>query len=255
MGVFFTILLAVLAIYFLVKSLNNGGTNYSTNSTQEMLDRMRNESKNKLASFMNDTPLESFYVDERNVLVVDLETTGLPINRDAPASDIDNWPRIVSISLLLYTKNGNLVEEYYTLIKQVLPIPPEAINIHKITTEEANENGIYFTELALKLQYFSTRSSVFCAHNIDFDYKVLQAELKRHKFKNYFTRHKKICTMVKGRKVTGRNNKLLNLVEECYGATLGNQNLTHNASIDSRLAAACFFHLLSMDYINDDVFK
>ena len=252
----FFILLLIFSGYLFYKFFNNNSSDSSySSSTQQTLDRLRIESKDKLSAFLNDKPNIEFYIDERNVLIVDFETTGLPISRDAPISDIDNWPRIVSASLLLYTKNGKLIEEYYTLIKQLIAIPQEAVDIHKISTEEANSSGISFKEFSLKLQYFSDRSSVFCAHNIDFDYKVLQADLKRNKFKNYFSKHKKICTKLKGRRVTGRNNKLLNLVEECYGATLLDNTLLHNASVDSRLTAACFFYMLDMEYINDDIFN
>ena len=39
----------------------------------------------------------------------DTETTGLPNDYDAPASDTDNWPRIVQLAWALTDKSGNEV--------------------------------------------------------------------------------------------------------------------------------------------------
>lgn len=94
-----------------------------------------------------------------------------------------------------------------------------------------------------------------CAHNIDFDYKVLQAEFKRNKFKNCFSKHKKICTMVKGKKLTGFRPSLIKLIEECYGKNIIDYKTLHNANVDARLAGASFFYLMQLCYIDNDVFK
>lgn len=40
-------------------------------------------------------------------LFFDTETTGLPKNYKAPASDSDNWPRLVQIAWSIYDAEGN----------------------------------------------------------------------------------------------------------------------------------------------------
>ena len=41
-------------------------------------------------------------------VVFDTETTGLPRDKRAPASDFENWPRIVQIARAVYSAQGQL---------------------------------------------------------------------------------------------------------------------------------------------------
>ena len=43
------------------------------------------------------------------ILIFDTETTGLPHNKTAPVSDVDNWPRLVQIAWQLHEPDGKLV--------------------------------------------------------------------------------------------------------------------------------------------------
>lgn len=73
------------------------------------------------------------------ILFFDTETTGLPINWNAPVSDLNNWPRLVQLAWQVYNENQKLIEEYNFIVKpKGFSIPLEASNIHKITTEMAN---------------------------------------------------------------------------------------------------------------------
>ena len=44
-------------------------------------------------------------------LFFDTETTGLPKNYKAPASDLNNWPRLVQLAYHLYDNDGNKISE------------------------------------------------------------------------------------------------------------------------------------------------
>jgi DNA polymerase III alpha subunit (gram-positive type) len=50
-------------------------------------------------------------------LVFDTETTGLPLNYNAPLSDSDNWPRMVQIAWQLHDEEGKLIENQDYIIK------------------------------------------------------------------------------------------------------------------------------------------
>jgi hypothetical protein len=50
-------------------------------------------------------------------LIFDTETTGLPLNYNAPIEDLNNWPRVVQISWQLHELNGQLVEHKNFIIK------------------------------------------------------------------------------------------------------------------------------------------
>ena len=50
-------------------------------------------------------------------LFFDTETTGLPKNFKAPASDLDNWPRIVQIAWILSSQEKGRIESNDYIIK------------------------------------------------------------------------------------------------------------------------------------------
>lgn len=73
------------------------------------------------------------------IFFFDTETTDLPINWNAPVSDLNNWPRLVQLAWQVYNENQKLIEEYNFIVKpKGFSIPLEASNVHKITTEMAN---------------------------------------------------------------------------------------------------------------------
>ena len=76
-------------------------------------------------------------------LFFDTETTGLPINWNAPISDFSNWPRIVQIAWAHYDENGKEIKSKSYIIKpENFFIPIESARVHGITTEIANEKGV-----------------------------------------------------------------------------------------------------------------
>ena len=92
-------------------------------------------------SFLPSETKEPYY------LIFDTETTGLLPNKDLTAKTIDKFPRIVEISWIVLDSEFKLVNTETHLVKQNQSIPEESTDIHGITTEEANENGIELNEL------------------------------------------------------------------------------------------------------------
>ena len=87
-------------------------------------------------------------------LIFDTETTGLPKNWNAPATNIHNWPRLVQIAWLIFDKLENQVESKNFIIRpDGFVIPPAATQVHGITMEKAQKEG---DQLADVLQQFAT---------------------------------------------------------------------------------------------------
>lgn len=248
---FFVFLIISLVIILITVYFTN---NSSSNNYESYIRDIAEKDKIFLYQILNSEP-NKILDTNNNLLVVDFETTGLPIDPEGSISDLNNWPFIVSATLLLYDKNGVLLDEYNTLLKQSLKIPERATQIHKITTEEANEKGVDFKIFHEKLLFYSKNSTILCAHNIDFDYKILQVELRRNKLKNCFSKHKKICTLKFGKKHTRYRYNLMRLTNELYPNIQINNITLHNSNYDARLTAACFFKLMNLHTIDSEIFE
>jgi len=87
------------------------------------------------------------------LLFFDVETTGLPRRRSASYKDVDNWPRIVSISWALYGSDEFLVEHRYAVVRpDGFTIPVDSTRVHGITTEYARTHGQLLIEVLNELE-------------------------------------------------------------------------------------------------------
>ncbi len=129
-------------------------------------------------------------------LFFDTETTGLPRNYKAPASDTNNWPRMVQIAWRLHDSNGSILDAQEYIIKpEGYSIPKEASNIHRVTTERAIEEGANLINVLDDFAQLIEEAEFLVAHNISFDEKIVGAELYRKKIANMIEKRSKICTM------------------------------------------------------------
>ena len=181
-------------------------------------------------------------------LFFDTETTGLPKRRNAPVTDIHNWPRLVQIAWMFCDEYGrNINSECHIVKPDGFVIPFDAQNIHGISNEKAHKEG---KDLRYVLDRFSdaiSRSSYLIAHNMEYDYSVVGSEFIRNRMNNKLDQINKICTM----KSTTNYCKIPNnygykwpsLIELHY--TLFNQVFQerHNADYDVSMCAKCFFEL------------
>ncbi|MGI9191702.1 MAG: 3'-5' exonuclease [Chitinophagaceae bacterium] len=188
------------------------------------------------------------------ILLIDTETTGKPDNYNAPISDTDNWPRLVQIAWIKYDFNGNVIEEYDSIIKPLgFRIPNDASLIHRITTEYAIERGEELRIVLNKLKDTLTDVDVVVAHNISFDEKIIGSEFFRLGLENYLASKAKICTMEESTNFCAipgyRGYKFPKLSELYY--KLFNQSSTemHDAKNDIQITAKCFWELYKRDVI------
>lgn len=129
-------------------------------------------------------------------LFFDTETTGLPRNWKAPVTNVSNWPRMVQVAWILSNKKGERIHSESMIIKpEDYQIPEKASKIHGITTEKAIEEGKDLEEVLIQFNDLIEQTKFIVAHNINFDEKILGAELIRKNIKSNFNNRPKICTM------------------------------------------------------------
>lgn len=189
-------------------------------------------------------------------LIFDTETTGLPQNFNAPLSDSDNWPRMVQIAWQLHDENGELIENQDYIIKpEGYDIPFNATRIHGISTKMAQEQGRDLQEVLEEFTEVLKKTKVVAGHNIDFDYKIVGAELFRKGIENTLEKTLSADTMELGTdfcQLSGGKNgrykspKLEELYEKLYGKKFDE---VHNAAADVNATAQVFFEMMRIGII------
>lgn len=72
----------------------------------------------------------------------DTETTGVPRDYKAPASNTRNWPRLVQLGWIVTDEEGNVLSQGNEIVKpEGFVIPADAARVHGITTERAQREG------------------------------------------------------------------------------------------------------------------
>lgn len=182
-------------------------------------------------------------------LVFDTETTGLPKNYQAPLDDFLNWPRLVQIAWNIYDSAGNHWESANYIVRpDGFIISAEVAKIHRITQERALREGRPLREALNAFLKDVAGVHHLVAHNIDFDEKIIGAELLREKMVNPFAQARKIDTMKQGAEFcridNGRGGYKWPNLTELYRC-LFNDSFpeAHDAVFDVRACADCLFEL------------
>ena len=181
-------------------------------------------------------------------LFFDTETTGLPRNWKAPVTDLNNWPRLVQLAYLLYDKNGNRIAGGDHIIKpEGFVIPPDASNVHGISTDKANKEGKDLFAVLKEFNSLIDKSEYLVAHNMSFDEKILGAEFLRNKMQDSIATKRKICTMQSTTNFCAIEGaygyKWPKLSELHYKLFLTGFEEAHNAAVDINATAKCFWEL------------
>ncbi len=191
-------------------------------------------------------------------LIFDTETTGIPHNKTAPITDLDNWPRVVQLAWQLHDNSGKLLSQQNYLIKpEGFDIPYKAEQIHGISTKRALAEGHELRQVLGYLLKDLGNTNVLVGHNIEFDISILGAEFIRQQIDTEnFLKLDKIDTGIASTdfcKMTGgiggrlKMPKLVELHEKLFGKDFGD---AHDASYDVAATARCFFGLLKEKVVN-----
>lgn len=185
-------------------------------------------------------------------LIFDTETTGLPRNKTAPITDLDNWPRLVQLAWQLHDAKGKLISRSNYIVKPVgFDIPFKAEQVHGISTKRALEEG---EELQKVLDIFVddlAKASLLVGHNIEFDINIIGSEFIRTNVDT--TRFLSLaktdtseiatdyCKLPGGPGGKFKLPKLVELHQKLFGKDFGD---AHDAAYDVAATARCFFGLV-----------
>ncbi len=184
----------------------------------------------------------------------DCETTGLPRIRYFSPEVADDWPHIVQLAWTRYDLAGNLLDARCHIVRpEGFTIPADSTRIHGITDARAREVGRDLAEVLDEfLEEAGRPETTLVAHNLEYDFGVVGAELVRTRRPLRFLELSGICTM-KGttelcqlpRPGGGYGYKWPTLEElhlYCFGCSYEG---AHDAGHDIEACARAFFKLLA----------
>jgi DNA polymerase-3 subunit alpha len=185
-------------------------------------------------------------------LIFDTETTGLPKRWDAPITDTDNWPRAVQIAWQLHDDMGNCLDHQDYLIQpEGFNIPYDAEQVHGISTELAQEQGISLKEVLEKFKEALLKTRFIVGQNVKFDINVMGAEFVRGQVANPLqelpvldtcTEHTAtLCQIPGGRGGKYKLPTLTELHEYLFNTPFAE---AHNATADVEATTRCFLELI-----------
>ena len=185
-------------------------------------------------------------------LIFDTETTGLPKRWDAPITDTDNWPRCIQIAWQLHDDMGNLIEHQDYLVKpDGFNIPYDAEQIHGISTELAQQEGMPLGEVLRKFNAAMARTKFIVGQNVGFDVNIMGAEYHRMAVENPLQElpvldtcteeTAMLCQIPGGRGGKFKLPTLTELHEYLFGEPFSE---AHNATADVEATTRCFLELI-----------
>lgn len=174
-----------------------------------------------------------------NILFFDTETTGLIPKENFQFEKVLNYPKLVQLSALLYSEEGELLKTLDYIIK---PNNFEINNcaIHGITTDIANRDG---QEVELVLQEFKricSEANLLVCHNYAFDSAIVKSELLRNNNFDFLSEMPSFCTMTECSSLT-KSISLKNLHNGLFNTDFSDH---HNSLVDTQITAKCFFELI-----------
>lgn len=188
----------------------------------------------------------------KTVLIFDTETTGL-FDFKAPLDD-PKQPHLVQLAASLEEEESGI--ELASLSLVIRPegwtIPDEVAILHGISQEMAAEVGVPCREAVQLFLSMAMRACTVCAHNLEFDEKVIARELQKDVCRPKWLsvcKEKGFCTMQNMNKIMkkGKWPKL----KEAY-AFLFNQEIegAHNAMVDVRACARIYHDFMRKEKDN-----
>jgi DNA polymerase-3 subunit alpha (Gram-positive type) len=123
-------------------------------------------------------------ISEANLLFVDLETSGLSATND----------EIIELAAILTDPTGRMVlKEYSTKVFPEKPVHPKAAAVNGYTVEKWAGSAVSLN-VAMKEFIVMAKDTVMVAHNIDFDWRFIEENIKKLQMRwpGYFNR---ACTM------------------------------------------------------------
>lgn len=185
-----------------------------------------------------------------NILVLDCETTGLPITKGfdkyypVTQTKFYDRSRVIEIAYIIYSANSKKIKHVSSLIKPI-DFTIDNTHIHGISNDIANREGIDISNALINLYNDLKNTDTIIAHNINFDINVISAECYRQKLgyiADSISAKKKECTMKVGQKFMNvyKYPKLIELYEYLFNRSIIQE---HRALSDVKYCAQCYFEM------------
>lgn len=142
----------------------------------------------------------------KDVLTFDCETTGLPPKGAKWDVDFAEFPNIVQLAWAVNEK-----ERSFIIKPEGWEIPEVSIEVHGITAERANAEGVPFADIIDEFLEDCKKARLLVGHNIYFDTSIVKAMILRIMGREYYDakaedalfKGKRIDTMMKTIKFVG----------------------------------------------------
>jgi DNA polymerase-3 subunit alpha len=194
-------------------------------------------------------------------LFFDLETTGLPERRLSSFGEYFSPKyfshyknsRIVSIAWMIYTDTGLLEKQHYYIVKpDNFKSSARAIEVHKITEEIAQRDGVPINDIMTEFRNDLNECDLLLSYNIDFDYNIFLSECYRYAREDLISLMniaKQYCIMKKSKEIlktiNGMTKRYFKL-EEVYREVFSDKEFStaHNSLDDTLRCAQVYFKLI-----------
>ena len=161
--------------------------------------------------------------------IVDIETTGNGYQGS----------KITEISIFVFD-GKKIINEFTSLVNPESTIPPFITNLTGITNQMVQQAPKFY-QIAKKVEEL-TKDTIFVAHNVNFDYNIIQAEFKSLGFD---FKRKKLCTVRLSRKIIpGLNSYSLGNICSYENIPI---NGRHRAKGDAEATTELFKRIIERD--------
>jgi len=123
----------------------------------------------------------------RNILVFDVETTGLIPKKDPITKEqcpIEKMPYIIQLSFVIYSMVEHRVIKYYSSyikLENMDLLTDEITNLTGITKTDCIERGDHINKAILELwNAYKNHADIIVSHNMFFDKSMVRTEIKRN---------------------------------------------------------------------------
>ena len=187
-------------------------------------------------------------------LIFDTETTGLPSTWSASPNDVSVWPRIVELAWIVFNEENQATSSPSFIVKpEGFTIPIEASKVHGISNEKAIAEGVSLRTVMNTFAEDLSEVNEIIAHNIDFDYPVVNCEFERLEIQTNIHDLTRTCTMKSTREycnIQGNIGLKWPSMQELYQHLFnrGFKN-AHRASKDVFACAECYVELKQRNII------
>jgi DNA polymerase III epsilon subunit-like protein len=162
---------------------------------------------------------------------------------------VSNWPRLVQIAWCAFDSQHRELESASHIIRpDGFEIRPDSTAIHGITQDQALAEGLPIQEVLGELQRIAAGATSVIAHNASFDGSVIAAEYVRLRKMPPFLPKDMVCTMEAStdfcRLPGGPRGYKWPRLDELYAKLFeASFDGAHDAGVDAKACADCFFEL------------